>query len=152
MSSVNSNTREFPALDADVEIGIGTATFSAFFRDELSPKVCAEMRGRLPLLGEALHARWSGEAIWLPLGFNFPPIPSEHATSYPAPGDILIAAPGLSEGEILIAYGPCRFDSRAGQLAGTTFLSIREDVEGLAQVGREMLRHGALPLVIRQLR
>jgi hypothetical protein len=152
MNSMNPTAPARPKIRADVEVGLGTATFMASFRDELSPKVCAEMRGRLPILGRVLHARWSGEAIWLPLGFDLPATHSEHATSYPAPGDVLIAGPGVSEGEILIAYGPCRFASRAGQLAGTPFLSIREDLDGLAQVGSEVLQHGGLPLVIRQMR
>lgn len=90
--------------------------------------------------------------MWLPLGFNFPAIHSEHATSYPAPGDILITGPGPSEAEILIAYGPCRFGSRAGQLAGSPVLSIREDLAGLAEVGRQSLQQGGMDLTMRLLR
>lgn len=137
---------------ADVELRIGSADFKAIFRDDLSPEACTEVRRRLPLIGRVLHARWSGEAMWLPLGFNFPEIRSEHATSYPAPGDILITGPGASEAEILIAYGPCRFESRTGQLAGSPVLSIREDLVGLAKVGRQSLQQGGMDLTIRLLR
>lgn len=139
---------QFPER-GDVELVIGSTSFRARLRDELSPEACAEICRRLPVVGRVVHARWSGEAIWLPLGFDFPAIHSEHATSYPAPGDILMIGPGQSEAELLIAYGACRFASRAGQLAGAPILTIRDDRDGLAQVGRKVLQEGALDLVIR---
>lgn len=148
---MNIASRERSKTPADVELSLGAATFTARFCDDLSPQVCAEMCRRLPLVGRALHSRWSGEAVWLPLGFVFPAMHSQHATSYPAPGDVLIAGPGASEAELLIAYGPCRFASRAGQLAGAPFLSIRENLDLLVQVGREMLENGSVDLIIRRI-
>jgi hypothetical protein len=45
----------------------------------------------------------------------------------------------MSETEILVAYGPTCFASKAGQLAGNHFLTIREDLDRLAKTGRAVL-------------
>ena len=50
----------------------------------------------------------------------------ESATSYPAPGQLLFHPGGISETEILLAYGGVRFASKVGQLAGNHFLTIIE--------------------------
>ena len=67
----------------------------------------------------------------------------EDATSYPAPGQVIFYPGGVSETEILVAYGPCRFASKAGQLAGSHFLTITEGVENLHALGRLTLLEGA---------
>jgi len=54
-----------------------------------------------------------------------------------------------SETEILLAYGPTRFASKAGQLAGNHFLTIREDLDRLAQICRTVLWQGATPITLR---
>src|SRR6266436_6708628 len=60
----------------------------------------------------------------------------ESATSYPAPGQLLFHPGGISETEILLAYGSVRFASKVGQLAGNHFLTIIEGVEHLPELGR----------------
>jgi hypothetical protein len=42
---------------------------------------------------------------------------------------------GISETEILIAYGPTCFASKAGQLAGNHFLTIEDNLDVLAELG-----------------
>ena len=71
----------------------------------------------------------------------------ENATSYPAPGHIILYPGGVSETEILIVYGPCCFASKAGQLAGNHFLTISEGLADLATLGRLTLRKGEQPIV-----
>jgi len=91
--------------------------------------------------------RWSGEACWIPLGDFDTGLPYENATSYPAPGHILMHAGSVSETEILISYGPCCFSSKAGQLAGNHFLTITEGLPDLATLGRKTLWDGAQDIV-----
>ena len=55
----------------------------------------------------------------------------------------------MSETEILVAYGPCCFASKAGQLAGNHVLTIREGLDRLAVAGRSVLWDGAKPITFR---
>src|SRR5213082_1284093 len=52
-----------------------------------------------------IHVRWSGEACWIPLGALDLGLGYENATSFPAPGQILLYPGGISETEILFPYG-----------------------------------------------
>ena len=79
--------------------------------------------------------RWSGESAWIPLGdFEFG-VGFENATSYPAPGQVLLYPGGYSETEILFPYGSCCFASKMGQLAGNHFLTVVEGNEHLPTWG-----------------
>jgi len=86
--------------------------------------------------------------VWLPMGDMSLQIPPENATSYPVPGEILLYPGGVSETEILIAYGGTRFASKAGQLAGNHFLTLDSGAEHLKEIGRLALWHGAQPTTI----
>jgi hypothetical protein len=83
----------------------------------------------LPYRERLIHVRWSGEACWIPLGGLDLGLGYENATSYPAPGQLLMHPGGISETEILLAYGSVRFGSKVGQLAGNHFLTIVEGAE-----------------------
>ncbi len=133
---------------SDVTITIGGFTLTARFEGEAAPKTCAVFRTMLPLEGQLLHVRWSGQAVWLPMGDMSLQLPPENATSYPAVGDIVIYPGGISETEILIPYGAVRFASRAGQLAGNHFLTIVTGVEHLREIGRRALWEGAQRCVV----
>ncbi|HEX7019179.1 MAG TPA: DUF3830 family protein, partial [Gemmatimonadaceae bacterium] len=67
----------------------------------------------------------------------------ENATSYPAAGQILLYPGGYSETEILVPYGPTRFASKLGQLAGNHFLTITDGAQHLIEIGRRVLWDGA---------
>jgi hypothetical protein len=67
----------------------------------------------------------------------------ENATSYPAPGQLLIHPGGISETEILLAYGGVRFASKVGQLAGNHFLTVTEGADQLRPLGECVLWQGA---------
>lgn len=129
-----------------IRITSGDFGFTARF-DAAAPLTAARFRALLPYRQRILHVRWSGEACWIPLGDFDTGLPYESATSYPAPGQILLYSGDLSETEVLIAYGPCCFASKAGQLAGNHFLSITEGLDDLATLGRKTLWEGAQDIV-----
>ena len=56
--------------------------------------------------------RWSGEACWISLGDLDFELGYENHTSYPAPGDVILYPGGISETEILLAYGGCHLPAR----------------------------------------
>jgi hypothetical protein len=128
---------------SDIRIAAGPYSFVARFERDLAPRTCAWFESVLPYRERIIHVRWSGEACWIPLGGLDPGIAHENATSYPAPGQILFHPSGVSETEILLAYGACRFASKAGQLAGNHFLTIVEGLDDLRALGELTLWHGA---------
>jgi hypothetical protein len=128
---------------ADIEIDIAGETFAASFEAADAPKTVARFRELLPFSDRIIHVRWSGEACWIPMGERDLGIGHENATSHPAPGHVIVYPGGVSETEILIAYGPCCFSSKAGQLAGNHFLTITGGLDRLAKIGRSVLWDGA---------
>ena len=127
----------------DIRITAASFVFSARFEHEAAPLTCAAFAAMLPCRQRIIHVRWSGEACWIPLGGLALGIGNENATSYPAPGQVLLYPGGVSETEILIAYGAVRFASKAGQLAGNHFLTIVEGLDQLRPLGELTLWHGA---------
>ena len=87
--------------------------------------------------------RWSGEAGWIPFGDLDLGLGPENATCYPHPGEIVLYPGGVSETEILLAYGYVNFASKAGQLAGNHFATVVEGNEQLPELGRTFLWEGA---------
>jgi hypothetical protein len=128
---------------ADIEIDIAGEKFAATFEAADAPKTVARFRELLPFSDRIIHVRWSGEACWIPMGERDLGIGHENATSHPAPGHVIVYPGGVSETEILIAYGPCCFSSKAGQLAGNHFLTITGGLDRLAKIGRSVLWDGA---------
>jgi hypothetical protein len=128
---------------ADIRITAGPFTFAARWERQDAPRTCAKFESLLPFRQRLIHVRWSGEACWIPLGDLDLALGYENATSYPAPGQIILHPGGISETEILLAYGSVRFASKVGQLAGNHFLTIVEGNERLAELGRMVLWQGA---------
>ena len=77
-------------------------------------------------------------------------LPFENHTSYPAPGQFLLYPGGISETEILLAYGGVQFASKMGQLAGNHFLTVVEGMENLVALGKMVLWKGAQDIEFRQ--
>lgn len=126
-----------------MKVLIDDTVFELEFHKDAAPQTCAAFESVLPFEQRIIHVRWSGEACWIPLGdFDFK-VGYENATSYPAPGQIILYPGGVSETEILVAYGPCCFASKAGQLAGNHFATIKGDLDKLAAIGRKTLWEGA---------
>lgn len=133
---------------SDLRIIAGPFTFSARFETELAPKTCAIFKKLLPYEERVIHVRWSGEGVWIPLGETEFGIPQENQTSYPAPGQIIVYPGGLSETEILLAYGGVHFASKVGQLAGNHFITLTSGLENLPKLGKLVLWEGAKPFRI----
>jgi hypothetical protein len=127
-----------------LEISAGESfRFVARLEDEAAPQTVEAFRRLLPLVSRLIHARWSGEACWIPFGELDVGIGPENATSYPGPGELLLFPGGVSETELLFPYGAARFASKAGQLAGNHFATIVDGLENLAELGRRTLWEGA---------
>ena len=124
----------------------GPFTFEGRLETERAPKTCASFLSRLPFDSKAVHVRWSGEGVWMPLGDMDFGVGYEDATSYPAPGQFILYPGGVSETEILLAYGGVQFASKAGQLAGNPFLTLTSGLENLYPLGRKCLWEGAQPI------
>ena len=128
---------------ARVRIAVSGLKFEARLEAERAPKSCARFTAMLPLKTRIIQARWSGEAAWIPFGELALDVGYENATSYPAPGQLLLYPGGLSETEILFPYGPTVFASKMGQLAGNHFITLTSGLENLPALGKTVLWNGA---------
>lgn len=130
----------------EIRFTTGPFAFVARLEEITAPKTCAAFCKLLPYENKIIHVRWSGEAVWIPLGDFDLKLNHENHTSYPAPGQILIYPGGISETEILISYGAVRFASKVGQLAGNHVATITSSIDKLTELGRLVLWHGAQPI------
>ena len=137
-------------MDDTLEIIAGPFRFLARFEDEAAPRTCARFRELLPYAQRIIHVRWSGEACWIPLGDLDLGLGYENHTSYPAPGQVILYPGGISETEILLAYGGVQFASKMGQLAGNHFLTVVEGQEMLPALGKTVLWDGAQSIVFQR--
>lgn len=129
-----------------ISIEVADLHFVARLEEEKAPQTCASFIKLLPYRQKLIHARWSGEACWIPLGEMQLEVAYENQTSYPAPGHLLFYPGGYSETEILFPYGGTHFASKMGQLAGNHFLTIVEGNEHLERMGERVLWEGAQPI------
>ncbi|TMD09180.1 MAG: DUF3830 family protein [Chloroflexi bacterium] len=133
-----------------LKISAGPYRFSARLETDAAPKSVAAFRKLLPLRTKLIHARWSGEATWIPFGDLDVGVGFENATRYPAPGQLLLYPGGVSETEILIPYGAAAFGSKAGPLTGNHFATIVDGVDQLRELGRKALWEGAQDIVFEE--
>ena len=126
-----------------LRITAGGFAFTARLEEEDAPETVAAFRRLLPLESRIIHVRWSGEAGWIPFGDLDLGLGPENATCYPPPGEIVLYPGGVSETEILLAYGYVSFASKAGALAGNHFATIVEGNENLRALGKSFLWEGA---------
>lgn len=126
-----------------LRVTAGPFTFDARFESAAAPRTCAAFQARMPFVSKVVHVRWSGEGVWIPLGDLQFGVGYENHTSYPAPGQIILYPGGISETEILLAYGGVHFASKLGQLAGNHFITLTSALDKLPELGRLCLWHGA---------
>ncbi len=138
-------------MTQSLRIVTASFTFIARLEDELAPRTCMAFRQLLPFRQRIIHARWSGEACWIPLGDFKLNVDYENHTSFPSRGEILFYPGGISETEILFPYGSTRFASKVGQLAGNHFLTITEGTDNLPKLGQMCLWQGAQEIVFETL-
>jgi len=126
-----------------IRLTAGAYTFLGHLETGLAPRTCAAFLKHMPFASRIIHVRWSGEGVWMPLGdFDFG-VGFENNTCYPAPGQIVLYPGGVSETEILLAYGAVNFASKAGQLSGNHFMTLTTGIENLQSLGRKTLWEGA---------
>jgi hypothetical protein len=130
-----------------LEISAAGFDFVARFEEQAAPQTVAAFRRLLPLDSRIIHVRWSGEGGWIPFGDLDVGIGPENATCYPSPGELVFYPGGVSETELLLAYGYVSFASKAGPLAGNHFATIVEGNENLRELGRRFLWEGAQAIV-----
>jgi len=127
-------------------IKAGPYVFGAHLESESAPETCAAFQKVMPYESQIVHVRWSGEGVWIPLGDHDFGVGYENHTSHPAPGHFILYPGGISETEILLAYGGVDFSSKMGQLAGNHFITITEGNENLMALGNLVLWEGAQPI------
>ncbi len=130
-------------------INAGPFEFEGELEEANAPKTCAKFKSLLPYKERIIHVRWSGEGCWIPLGDLDLGLGYENHTSNPAPGEFILYPGGISETEILLAYGGVHFASKMGQLAGNHFLTITKGRENLMALGKMTLWEGAQDIVFR---
>jgi hypothetical protein len=127
---------------SDWLVTIGSHRLKARLERSIAPKTVSAFERLLPFHSKIIHVRWSGEAMWVPLANLDLGLDPEEATSFPAPGQMLLYPGGISETELILAYGPTSFASKAGQLAGNPLLTISEGLDALGEIGRDVLWNG----------
>jgi hypothetical protein len=132
---------------SQIRVIAGPFTFLGRFETAAAPKSCAAFRDRMPFKSKIVHVRWSGEAVWIPLGDLDFGVGYENNTCYPSPGQIILYPGGVSETEILLAYGHVNFASKAGQLSGNHFITLTSGLENLPALGKKALWEGAQDIV-----
>lgn len=138
-----------PFLEDDialVDILVGSFALTARLEVERAPLTTAFFLRLLPLDQRLIHVRWSGEGCWIPMGDAHEDLPWENHGLAPAPGQFLFYPGGVSEAEILLAYGEVRFASKFGPLVSNHFLTVVKGSEFLPEIGRRTLWEGALPI------
>lgn len=134
-----------------LRIQAGGYEFEAVLEESLAPLTCAKFLSLLPYRQKIIHVRWSGEACWIPLGDLDLGLEYENHTSFPAPGQVIVYPGGISETEILVAYGGVHFASKVGQLAGNHFLTVTKGRENLEALGKLTLWKGAQDILFDRL-
>ncbi|MBX9469689.1 MAG: DUF3830 family protein [Rhizobium rhizophilum] len=133
-----------------LKVTAGPFVFDAVLETEKAPQTSKAFLERLPFDGQIVHVRWSGEGVWIPLGDYSFGVGYENHTSHPAPGHILLYPGGISETEILLAYGGVDFSSKMGQLAGNHFITLTSNLDKLPELGNKTLWEGAQPIRFEQ--
>jgi hypothetical protein len=126
-----------------LKVTAGPFTFDAKLETEMAPKTCAAFLKALPFVSRIIHVRWSGEGVWMPLGDMDFGVGYENNTCYPSAGQLILYPGGVSETEILLAYGYVNFASKAGQLSGNHFMTLTSGLDNLYTLGRKVLYEGA---------
>lgn len=125
------------------------SSFRLFWKKSLLLKPAPFSKKMLPIKNQIIHVRWSGEGMWIPMGdTRWEGLTYENHTSYPTKGEMLIYPGGISEMEMILAYGSVHFASKVGQLAGNHFLTITDGLDRLYSLGRKCLYKGVQPITI----
>lgn len=128
---------------AKIRVTAGPFKFDARLEHDLAPQTCAAFIKALPFVTQVMHVKWSGECVWSPLGDMDFGVGYENATSHPTPGQFILYPGGISETEIMLAYGSAHFLSKVGPLAGNHFITLTSGLDQLEALGDLTMRKGA---------
>ncbi len=132
-----------------LKVTIAGIEFDAKFEED-APKTVSAFKAQLPYKSKVVHVRWSGEGVWIPLGDTDFGVDYENHTTYPAPGQFVLYPGGISETEILLAYGGVNFASKMGQLAGNHFITLTSNLDKLKEIGPKVLWEGAQDILFEE--
>jgi len=104
-----------------IKITAGPFVFVARMEIEKASATCAKFAKLLPFRNKVIHSRWSGEAVWIPLGAMDTGLEFENHTSHGSRGDLLFYPGGFSETEILFVYGSRASPARWGNWQAIIF-------------------------------
>ena len=130
-----------------IDIKSGEFSFLSKLEEERAPETCARFLTLLPYHQKVIHSRWSGEAVWIPLGDFDLGVGFENHTTHGSRGDVLFYPGGYSEREFLFVYGSSSFGAKMGALAGNHFLTMLEGHDQLEDFGKKVLWEGAQEIV-----
>lgn len=136
-----------------IKITSGDYTFIGKLEEEQAPKTCEWFLNQLPYKAHFIQGAWSGAIFFTDLKDLGQGVPYEKATSYPAPGQVLMY-PGDEKGnggEIYIPHGGNCFACPTGQLAGNHFMTIIEGADRLSEFGHKVRWEGAQELLFEKL-
>jgi hypothetical protein len=145
----------------EIEIQIGDQVFVAEMLNKKAPKTCAAIKSILPLESVTWHQFWSGQGLqchdmrlkqmardhgmWPNADF---PDYEENPNIYGSAGDVGFYPIGHG---LFITYGKCRF---FGALDGAEptyiFAKIKDNLDELYQLGREIGRKGEQKIILRE--
>lgn len=123
-----------------LKIKIGNIPLVAELLEEKAPKTCEAILDALPIEGDFLQARWSGEVGYIMMPEFEPDLSLENPTGHPAVGEIIYYP---TEKEFLIAYGIAHFAGRQGRLQASLFAKVVEGSERLEEMGRKLHWEGS---------
>jgi len=145
-----------------IEIVIGDERFEAVLLDKRAPKTCKAILSILPHESVTWHQFWSGSGLQVhddtlremaeehglwPTA-NFPDY-GENPSIFGCPGDIGFYPVGHG---IFITYGKSRFYGPPEGVEPTyIFAEIKDGLDRLYEVGREIGRHGERNISLREL-
>ena len=133
------------APNTPVTLELGDLALGLAMFDEQAPMACAAVRTRLPLRGEIVHAMWSGPLCLLNEQ-NLDDVPLENPTTFLAAGDVIYHP---VHHEIGFAYAPTQFREPIGSVYVSFIGRIAGDLSGLAEIGLNLQRTGAVAIVLR---
>jgi hypothetical protein len=127
-----------------IKLSLDGTTFEGELYEDAAPKTCKALLESLPLEGNATHAAWSGENLFVMwdrtnVKAKFEP---ENQTIYGSNGELLWDIdPKIYE--LYIAYGQAQYRYKTGNLVPNLFGRIIGDGRPLQEIGKRIQKEGS---------
>jgi Protein of unknown function (DUF3830) len=128
-----------------IEVEVGGARARAILHDREAPVTAEALWEALPIEGDLLQSRWSGETTFAVVdALRRPDLPLENRATFMCPGTIHV---GATKGNLGIPYGQAQSRDLGGDNTwGTVVASFVGDAEPLLAVLRTLVETGATPV------